>query len=235
VKFDSLVYGSFVRRDNRFLVQVKIAGCVNAAHLANSGRLRELLVPGCKVWLVPADLERNPRRRTSYDLALVEFAGRLVSVDARVPGQLVSAALCHHQLTGFEGYETVQREVRLGQSRIDFRLVSDSEKPHCWIEVKSVTLIDPRTHAARFPDAPTLRGQRHVNELIRAVGTGERAAVVFVIRRDDAERFEPHHEADPAFGQTLRLAVQAGVEVYAWRCHVSQQAIRLVDTVPVVL
>ncbi len=111
-----------MQRDNRFRVRVLVTGCVEAAHLPNSGRLGELLVPGRTVWLAPADLRRNPQRRTAFDLALVEFAGRLVSVDARVPGQLVAKALRHGQLSGFEDYTTVEREVRLGESRIDFRL-----------------------------------------------------------------------------------------------------------------
>jgi sugar fermentation stimulation protein A len=208
---------------------------VEAAHLPNSGRLGELLVPGQKVWLAPVDLRRSPARRTAYDLALVAFAGRLVSVDARLPGRLVAKALRHGQLTGFECYTTVQSEVRLGESRLDFRLDAGPELPPCWIEVKSVTLVDPSTDTARFPDAPTLRGQRHVRELVEAVGKGDLAAVVFVVQRDDARKFAPHDQADPTFGQVLRQAAQAGVEIQAWRCQVSLKAIQLCEPIPVVL
>ncbi len=114
IRFGSLVSATFLRRDNRFRVQAQIGGRQEAAHLPNSGRLGELLVPGRKLWLAPADLRRNPRRRTAYDLVLVEFEGCLVSVDARLPGQLVAAALRHGRFAGFEGYTAVQREVRLG-------------------------------------------------------------------------------------------------------------------------
>jgi sugar fermentation stimulation protein A len=234
LKFNSLIPGRFIHRENRFLVQVHVGGRIAAAHLANSGRLGELLVRGRNVWLTPAD-GSNPERSTAYDLTLVEFMGRLVSVDARVPGKLIHVALSHGQLTGFERYRAIQREVRLGHSRIDFRLTAESGEPPCWIEVKSVTLIHPETGTARFPDAPTLRGQRHIKELIYAVEKGDRSAVVFVIQRDDAKWFEPHDAADPAFGQALRLAVQTGVEVYAWRSMVSREAIRLIDTIPVLL
>ncbi len=98
-----------------------------------------------------------------------------------------------------------------------------------------MTLVDPETATAHFPDAPTLRGQRHVNELVRAAENGDRAAVLFVVQRDDATRFQPYGGTDPAFGHALHQAAQAGVEVYAWRCHVSREAIRLVDPIPVML
>lgn len=233
MKFDTLVPGTFVQRDNRFRVQVRVKGRTNAAHLPNSGRLGELLVPGRSVWLAPADLTRNPRRRTAFDLVLVEFSGRLVAVDARLPGRLVAQALQHRIIKPFEGYANVQSEVRLGESRLDFRLDTQPPGRPCWIEVKSVTLVEKGI--ARFPDAPTLRGQRHVKELRRAVERGDRAAVVFVIQRDDATAFAPHDEADPDFGKTLREAIQAGVELHAWRCRVSLQAIELVAAVPALL
>ena len=123
----------------------------------------------------------------------------------------------------------------LDVARVDFRLDAKPELPSCWIEVKSVTLVDPSTDLARFPDAPTQRGQRHLRELIEVVGKGDRAAVIFVVQRDDAQQFAPHDQADPAFGQALRQAAQAGVEIQAWRCQVSLEAIQLCDAIPVVL
>jgi sugar fermentation stimulation protein A len=228
-----LVPGIYLRRDNRFRVQVQVNRRVEAAHLPNSGRLDELLVRGHKMWLAPADLRRSPQRRTAFDVVLVEFAGRLVSMDARLPGHLVADALEHRRLKVFEDYRVFQREVRLGQSRLDFRLDGEPEIPCCWIEAKSVTLVENGT--ARFPDAPTLRGQRHVQELIKAVEDGERGVVFFVVQRDDARQFKPHDQADPAFCQTLRQAAQVGVEVLAWRCQVSLKTIELVDEIPVLL
>ncbi len=229
--FKHLEPATFVKRDNRFRVQVRVAGHTRAAHLPNSGRLEELLVPGRQVWVIPVDLARRPKRRTAYDMALVKYAGHLVSVDARLPGHLVAEALEKGQLAGFERYPDVRREVNLGQSRIDFRLQGAAEPAPCWIEVKSVTLVEDGT--ARFPDAPTARGRRHVQELIKAVKQGHQAAVVFVIQRGDAQRFTPHDQADPAFGQVLRQAAQRGVSVHAWRCQVSLEAIQLSEQVPV--
>jgi sugar fermentation stimulation protein A len=233
VSFGPLVPGVFKRRDNRFRVQVQVADHLDAAHLPNSGRLGELLVPGRRVWLAPADLRRKPHRRTAYDLALVEYQGRLVSVDARLPGRLIAEALRRGQLAGFDGYSAVHSEVRFGDSRLDFRLDAGAQGSNCWIEVKSVTLVEEGI--ARFPDAPTLRGQRHLRELMHAVQQGERAAAMFVVQRDDAHAFAPHDQADPVFGQTLRQAARAGVEVYAWRCRVTLEGTALMDTIPLIL
>jgi len=227
----ALVPGEFVRRDNRFRIQAAISGQSVTAHLPNSGRLGELLVRGRRIWLVPAPQQNNPKRRTFYDVALVEYQGRLVSVDARVPGRLVAGALRHRQLDGFESYTAIRQEVRLGASRLDFRLTDAPAAPPCWLEVKSVTLVEEGV--ARFPDAPTLRGKRHVYELIKAVSAGDRAAILFIVQRDDAVRFTPHHAADAQFSQALEQAAEAGVEVLAWRCTVRLQSIELDEKIPV--
>ena len=233
LRLPTLVPAEFVHRDNRFRIQAAISGQSVAAHLPNSGRLGELLVPGRRIWLARADQEHKPKRQTAYDVALVEYQGRLVSVDARVPERLVASALRHQQLDGFEAYTTVQQEVHLGASRLDFRMDDAPAAPPCWLELKSVTLVEGGV--ARFPDAPTLRGKRHVHELITAVRAGDRAAVLFVVQRDDAERFTPHHAADAQFSQALEQAAKAGVEVLAWRCRVSLQSIQLEKTIPVAL
>jgi len=157
VKFPALVAGRFVRRDNRFRVIVEIAGERVAAHLPNSGRLTELLTPNRLCWLTGFD---TPRRKTRFDLTLMEYAGTLVSVDARLPNALFAEAWATGQLEPFRGYDCVDREVRLGESRLDFRLSGPDGV--CWVEVKSVTLVEEGV--ARFPDAPTARGVRHLGE-----------------------------------------------------------------------
>jgi len=223
-----LITGRFVRRDNRFRVTVEIDGHPIAAHLPNSGRLVELLTPGRPCWLAEFD---NPRRKTRFDLKLVRYAGVLISVDARLPNSLCAEALTAGRLEPFVGYSDVEREVRLGGSRLDFRLTGPGDV--CWMEVKSVTLVE--RGVARFPDAPTARGTRHVEEVTAAVRRGERAAIVFVIQRPDAVRFSPHDQADPVFSAALRDAAWAGVSVYAWTCRVSRRAIAITEQVPVEL
>ena len=221
-----LVAGLFVRRDNRFRATVEVAGEPVAAHLPNSGRLTELLTPGRRCWLVEFD---DPRRKTRFDLALVAYADTLVSVDARLPNRLLAEALAAGRLEPFRGYSRVEQEVRLGESRLDFRLSGSAGV--CWVEVKSVTLVEHGI--ARFPDAPTVRGVRHLRELTRVVGEGTGAAVAFVIQRSDARRFAPHEQADPDFAAALREAASVGVGVYAWACEVSQRAIAIAGRVPV--
>jgi sugar fermentation stimulation protein A len=233
VPFGLLIPGVFVRRENRFRVQVDMGQGLIAAHLPNSGRLGELLVPGARVWLAPADPASRARRRTGYDLTLVEYSRRLVSVDARLPTELVAAALESGCMPGLPWYPVVRREVTLGQSRIDFWLGGRPHDPACWLEAKSVTLVVNGT--AQFPDAPTARGRRHLDELVDVVHKGQRAMAVFVIQRDDAFSFAPHDAADPAFGDTLRRAAAAGVGIVALGCRVTLEAIRLLGPLPVVL
>jgi sugar fermentation stimulation protein A len=226
VKLPPLTAGRFVRRDNRFRVTVEVDHKPLSAHLPNSGRLTELLTPGRPCWLTGFD---DPRRKTRFDLALVEYAGLLVSVDARLPNALFAEGLATGRLKPFQGCARFEREVQRGHSRLDFRLTGPPGV--CWVEVKSVTLVQDTV--ARFPDAPTARGARHLRELTAAASTGDRAAVVFVVQRADARRFAPHHRADPAFGAALREAAAAGVGVYVWTCEVNRQAITLARPIPV--
>ncbi len=220
------VEGCFLARENRFRVQVEVDGRPVAAHLPNSGRLTELLTPGRPCRLVPRP---EPHRRTPLDLLLVEYAGVLVSVDARLPGPLFAEAVIEGQLPEFSGFVHLEREVRCGESRIDFRL--DGPGGSLWVETKSVTLVEKGV--ALFPDAPTLRGQRHLYQLAAQVERGEQAAVVFVIQRPDAEAFMPHVQADSAFATALAEVARAGVGVYAFRCNVRLDEIHITDAIPV--
>lgn len=223
-----LVEGTFVQRDNRFRATVEIDGQIEKAHVPNSGRLHELLVPGQPVLLahVPA-----PHRMTDYDLVMVRLGDRLVSMDARLPGRLFQEAVAAGQLGVFAGYTHIEPEVRFGESRLDFRLEKAGQQ--CYVEVKSVTLVEDG--CGLFPDAPTLRGQRHLRELMAARQQGHRAAAVFIIQRDDARCFKPHATADPAFAGVLREAAEAGVEVYAFTCVVTLERIAIDRPLPVVL
>lgn len=222
------VDGRFLERENRFRVRMEVDGRPVPAHLPNSGRLTELLTPGRPCRLVP---HPEPHRRTPLDLLLVEYAGVLVSVDARLPGPLVAEAVTEGRLPEFSGFVHLEREVRCGESRLDFRL--DGPNGPLWLETKSVTLVEDGV--ALFPDAPTLRGQRHLRQLAAQAARGERGAVVFVVQRPDAEVFMPHHRADPAFAAALTEAARAGVEVHAFRCEVSLTEIRIAVPIPVSL
>jgi sugar fermentation stimulation protein A len=225
----SLVEGRFVTRDNRFRVTAELDGQRVWAHLPNSGRLGELLVPGRRVLLLE---QPGAGRRTGYDLNLVEMDGRWVSVDARLPNDLFSEALSEDRLPPFAGYPWVRREVSHGRSRFDFLLEAANRSP-CLVEIKSITLV--QAGLACFPDAVTERGRRHLDELAAAVREGYRAAVVFVVQRDDATGMRPHDESDPDFGQALRAAARRGVEVYAYACRVEPGRVEMTHRLPVYL
>jgi sugar fermentation stimulation protein A len=209
-----LVQGRFVSRDNRFRVTVSVVGEEVWAHLPNSGRLGELLVSGRRVCMVE---RRGAKRVTDYDLSAVEMDGRWVSVDARLPNDLVAEALGKGELAPLAGYPTMRREVAYGRSRLDFLLEAEGRRS-CLVEVKSVTLVVDGLGC--FPDAVTQRGRRHLLELADAAANGYRAVVVFVVQRDDAIGLRPHDESDPDFGRTLRGVSRCGVEVYAYSCRV---------------
>ncbi len=225
----TLLPASFLRRDNRFRATVLLDGREVAAHVPNSGRLGELFVPGARCYVTP---NQNPGK-TSHVLRLVEYAGTLVSVDARLPGPLFVDALERCRLGDlFLGYTDLRREVVRGDSRLDF-LLTGSDGGRLWVETKSVTLVEEGV--ALFPDAPTARGARHLRELTAAVQTGDRAAVVFVVQRPDATAFATHFAADPTFGATLLQASAAGVRVSAFRCDVNSEGVEINGEIPVSL
>jgi len=226
---EPLLPAEFVRRENRFRATLLLNGSPVAAHLANSGRLGELLVPGAPCYVSRAT---NPNRKTGYDLRLVTYDSTLVSVDARLPNPLFADALQQRALAEFIGYTQWRGEVRRGQSRLDFLLTGPMDE-RLWVEVKSVTLVE--NGVALFPDAPTIRGRKHLAELTSAVKAGERAAVVFVVQRPDARFFAPHLTADPAFAQALSQAAAAGVLVQAYTCRVSLSSIEIARAIPISL
>jgi sugar fermentation stimulation protein A len=224
---EGLLEGRFVARDNRFRVTVDLDGKLAWAHLPNSGRLGELLVADRRVLLVE---RTGAKRKTRYDLSLVEMDGVWVSVNARLPNDLVGEALHAGRIAPLSGYPTVRREVSFGDSRLDFLLQAPHRRP-CLVEVKSVTLV--LDGLGCFPDAVTARGRRHVDELAEALLTGYRAAVIFVVQRADAVGLRPHDEADPEFGKALRSAAAQGVEVYAYGCQVEPGFVQITHALPV--
>ena len=196
-------------------------------HIANSGRLRELLEPGRRLLLAPAPGEH---RKTRYDLALVDLGPTLVSADARLPNALVAEAIAAGQLPPYCGYTGLRREVTYGESRLDLML--EGPAGPCYLETKSVTLVEA-DGMALFPDAPTTRGTKHLHTLTQVADAGYRAGAIFVVQRSDARFLMPHDKADPEFCAALRAARSAGVEIRAYRCTVTRWEIRLADSIPV--
>jgi len=223
---------TFIARPNRFRVEARLQGSGEpiSAHCPDPGRLRELLIPDVTIHVSRAT---NPARKTAWDLRFVGHPenGQLISLDSRLPNQLFGEGLADGFFAPFRDPAKIEREVSVDRpvhggvrSRIDYRIV-DSDGRVCWIEVKSATLVVERR--TLFPDAPTERGRRHVNELATLVANGERAAVVFIVQRPDADSLSPNWETDPDFARALADAHAAGVEVYAYTCGLTTKKVWL--------
>ena len=197
--------------------------------MADPGRLEELLYPGAEVYIARSN-SKQKGRRTCFDLRLVRAGQVLVSVDSRVPNELVGKLLRLQGLPPFAAYTDVRAEPRVASGRFDFCLRRDGQTP-CYVEVKSCTLV--RDGSALFPDAPTARGARHVRGLQELVSKGYRAAALFLVQRSDAKVFAPNTVLDPDFGSAFKEATSAGVEVYAYTCNVSLERISLAKEIPV--
>lgn len=226
-------HATFLQRVNRFVARVRFDadGREGLVHVASSGRMAELLVPGAAAAIQG---EGKPGQKTAGLLAMVQHGSVWVSVDTSVPGKLLRDAFAEGTLPPFAGYGLVRPEVTYGDSRIDFLLTAPDRAP-CLVEVKSVTSVltdDDGTPVARFPDAPTERGARHLRELAGALHDGYRAAVCFVVQRSDAEAFGAWEQIDPHFAETLRTVKSAGVELYAWSTNVSPDGIALSGPLP---
>ncbi|MBO8127304.1 MAG: DNA/RNA nuclease SfsA [Firmicutes bacterium] len=219
----------FIKRVNRFVAQVEVEGETREAHVPNSGRCRELLFPGNTVLLQKAPEES--KRKTPYTVILAkhhEVWVCLVSVWANV---LAKEAATKGLLPELAGFDRWRPEYTWGSSRFDYLL--ESEDKRCLVEVKGVTLVNEAVGRALFPDAPTARGARHLQELIRAVQEGLQAAVVFVVQQEDANSISPNWEMDAAFSQALVEAEAAGVSMLGLTCSVSKEGIFPLKAVPV--
>lgn len=225
---EALTEAVFIERRNRFVAVVEIGGRRQEAHVANTGRMKELLIAGARVLLKPGG---GAPRKTQFTLYMVMKDGIWVVLDSIAANVLVYQALQEKKLPMFSNYHTARREVSYGHSRFDAGVFGKDTV--CYIEVKCCTLVVDGE--ARFPDAPTERGRKHVEELSGAVKAGYGGAIIFVAQRPDGQAFCPNDATDPDFGQALRRAEQAGVKVLAFNCAVSPRHIALDREIPVFL
>lgn len=218
-----------VRRYKRFLADVELeSGEVETVHCPNPGRMIGCLPERGEVVL---RISANPKRKLQKTLQTVRVANEWVNVDTILPNSVVGDALRDGEVPELAGYASLRAEVPSAVgSRIDF-LLEDRERGRCWVEVKSTTLVEDRV--AKFPDAVTARGKKHLEELTRLVQTGDRAVIFFFISRSDADAFEPAAAIDPAYAAALRSAVEAGVEAVAYLAHVAPAELSLARAVPV--
>ena len=224
MRYGEVKKARFLARPNRFIAHVELDGETVVCHVKNTGRCRELLIPGAEVWV---EKGTNPNRKTAWDLIAVRKGEHLINMDAQAPNRVFAewAAQLEPQM------HTLRSEYRYGESRLDFCL--ETPQGLHLVEVKGVTLEDGGH--TRFPDAPTERGIKHLRELMRAVQEGHRASAVFVVQMENALDFSPNDDTHPAFGAALRQAAAAGVQVVAVTCHVTPDSISVSRRIPVVL
>lgn len=214
----------FLERPNRFIAHCTVDGMLETVHVKNTGRCRELLVPGATVYL---EKSSNPNRKTAYDLVTVETPFGLVNMDAAAPNQVAGELLRAGAI--LSSPTLVRPEVRFGASRLDFYAENDQQR--LFVEVKGVTLRQGAW--AVFPDAPTVRGTKHMGELVQAVAQGYRAMALLIVQMGGCTAFRPNRETDPAFCRALRDARTAGVEVRAVDCRVTPNTVTANRELPV--
>ncbi|MDF2883519.1 MAG: sugar fermentation stimulation protein SfsA [Clostridiaceae bacterium] len=224
----NIVNAKFIRRPNRFQGYVYINDKEEFVHVPNTGRCREILVPGAAVILRE---ENNPSRKTKYDLIAAYKKNMLISIDSQIPNKVVEEALINKKISSLKKFNIIQREKTFGNSRFDFKLSNSNDE--YYLEVKGVTLED--NGITKFPDAPTERGRKHLLELIEVKKTGKGAGVLFLIQLENADYFTPNDEMDKDFGEALRMAKSNGVDVMAYNCRVGENFITLFNEVQIKL
>ncbi len=228
MKYINIVKGIFLKRVNRFIAYVLIDKIENVVHVKNTGRCRELLLAGAIVILERA---KTPERKTAFSLIAVYKGERLINMDSQVPNHVVFEAMKAGLIPEFSTAMTIKKEVTYGNSRFDIYFESDQHKH--FIEVKGVTLEEEGI--TMFPDAPTLRGTKHVHEMIKAVESGYRGTIFFLIQMKNVHSFKPNVKMDKDFCHALTLAASRGVNLLAYDSIVREDEIVLGDPVPILL
>lgn len=231
MEFDKKIYeGIFIERPNRFNAKVLLNGEELTVHVPNTGRCREILKEGTKIFLRE---ELNPTRKTKYDLIAAMKGDILINIDSQIPNKVVNEALLNRKIDTLHKYSKINREKTYGKSRFDFKLSTEDEKEKYFLEVKGVTLED--NGHCMFPDAPTERGARHILELIEAKKEGYGAGILFLVQLDNVETFSPNDERDPEFGRALRLARENGVDIMVYNCKVDKNMIEINEKIDIIL
>jgi sugar fermentation stimulation protein A len=224
MRYENVLVGRFQSRPNRFIAHVLMDGETAVCHVKNTGRCRELFVPDAKVVLAPG---MNPDRKTQYDVIAVYKGDKLINIDSQAPNRVFREWA---ESGGFmPDAKIIRPEYVYGQSRLDFYL--ETKEKHCLVEVKGATLEEDGL--ARFPDAPTLRGGKHLRELTAAVYQGYECYAFFVIQMHGIRGFSPNETTDPVFAKALKTASDAGVHVLAYDCRIREDSLEMGEPVPV--
>ncbi len=226
MKYERMEEGRFLERPNRFIAYVEILGKKETVHVKNTGRCAELLVPGATVYVQKA---ADPNRKTQWDLIAVQKGERVVNMDSQVPNKVVEEWIRKGNL--FPNATVIRPETTYGNSRFDLYVEEEDRK--IFMEIKGVTLED--NGVVRFPDAPTERGVKHVEELVKAVKDGYEAYLFFVVQMEGVKYLAPNRVTHAAFGEAVDIAKENGVNILAYECQVVSDSIEITKEVPVVL
>ncbi len=224
MEYSNIKKARFISRPNRFIANVEIDGKPEIAHVKNTGRCRELLIENAEVYVWESD---NEKRKTKYDLIAVRKGSRLINIDSQAPNRIFYEWLLEENL--FKNVSLIQPEKKYMNSRFDFYVEADGKK--VFVEVKGVTLEEDGI--ARFPDAPTERGIKHLRELVKAKKDGFDAWVVFIVQMENAKFFEPNYKTHRQFGLELEKAANSGVNVLALECEVTEKTVTAKSPIPV--
>lgn len=226
MQYNNIQRATFLRRPNRFIAHIEVDGREEVCHVKNTGRCRELLTDRATIYVQHHD---DVKRKTKYSLIAVEKGNLLVNMDSQAPNKVVGEWLLERE--PFGKVKLLKPECTFASSRFDFYLETETEK--IFIEVKGVTLEEDGV--VRFPDAPTERGVKHLQELCVCVEAGYKAAVIFVVQMEGMKYFEPNEKTHPQFGEALRQAQRAGVQVFAYECKVTPSSLVIDKAIPVKL
>lgn len=218
MKYSNIICGEFISRPNRFCAIVNIDGTQILCHVKNTGRCKEILVPGCKVYLEESS---NPNRKTKYDVVALKKGGRLINIDSFAPNVAVGEWLTGGGL--FKNPSLVKSECSFKNSRFDFFVKAENKE--IFIEVKGVTLEN--NGVVMFPDAPTQRGVKHLKELMECVKDGYEAYIIFVVQMTDVKYFTPNGETHREFADVLRQCQKNGVNILCFDCEVTPQTMKI--------
>lgn len=226
MRYDNIHKGKFLSRPNRFIANVEIDGKSEVCHVKNTGRCKELLVEGCIVWLEHSD---SASRKTAFDLVAVEKGDRLINMDSQAPNKAVGEWLREKMPFG-EGF-SVYPEKKYGNSRFDFYLESQNRK--IFMEVKGCTL--EKDGVVLFPDAPTLRGVKHIEELSNCLDEGYESYIMILVQMSNVKYFTPNYDTHPEFGEALEKASRKGVKILCYDCNVTHDSMTVGKPVKVKL
>lgn len=228
--FEKNIYEAiFISRPNRFNAIVLLNDEEIVVHVPNTGRCKEILIKGTKVFLRE---ENNPNRKTKYDLIAAYKGDILINIDSQIPNKVVNEALLNKKIKELEKFNIINTEKTFGKSRFDFMLSTEKNENY-YLEVKGVTLEDKGL--CKFPDAPTERGAKHILELIEAKRLGYGAGILFLIQLDNVKSFSPNEVTDPNFTNALKLAHKNNIDIMVYSCRVGENYIELKEKVNLIL